>query len=416
MLHQLCPSRCNQVDEAIAVGGCAICSPGTYGVDGDTVCTDCPVDTFASSSGQTACTACPQGEYFNGTGASACTACDLPTSDGNLTNGGFEDDGTLGTYVRQVPSGWSGVGSVFIIPSGDAVWSSITAPSGATFVGIEYTAGTASSINQTLNLTNGVQYELSFYARYRTQAGVTFLVSVQGAVVFGPTTLTGTFTQYRSTFTVPHGVCGMDFSSLVDIKISTVGDTGDRSTLLDDVQLTAIQNFCDCPCPAGYTGIGISGPSTGRCTACDAGKYKSINGYVSRDLGQAILALHVTCICPALCVRTGPLAVNNITYCLPVCASSTEHPAPLSVILGMSTDCESCPVNSTSHIAANELADCICKKGFEGPDGAACSACAVGYYKPINGSTPCILPRFTVATIEQSSPIWTVENTMTVSL
>lgn len=321
---------------AIAVGGCAICSPGTYGVDGDTVCTDCPVDTFASSSGQTACTACPQGEYFNGTGASACTACDLPTSDGNLTNGGFEDDGTLGTYVRQVPSGWSGVGSVFIIPSGDAVWSSITAPSGATFVGIEYTAGTASSINQTLNLTNGVQYELSFYARYRTQAGVTFLVSVQGAVVFGPTTLTGTFTQYRSTFTVPHGVCGMDFSSLVDIKISTVGDTGDRSTLLDDVQLTAIQNFCDCPCPAGYTGIGISGPSTGRCTACDAGKYKSINGYVSRDLGQAILALHVTCICPALCVRTGPLAVNNITYCLPVCASSTEHPAPLSVILGMS--------------------------------------------------------------------------------
>jgi hypothetical protein len=48
-----------------------------------------------------------------------------------------------------------------------------------------------------------------------------------------------------------------------------------------------------------------------------------------------------------------------------------------------------CPSFSVSLEGSNELTDCQCEAGYSGPDGGACSACAAGSYKAIEGSAAC---------------------------
>eukprot|EP00961_Rhodomonas_salina_P227825 3079774-Rhodomonas_salina.1 len=43
--------------------------------------------------------------------------------------------------------------------------------------------------------------------------------------------------------------------------------------------------------------------------------------------------------------------------------------------------CVGCPTNTDSLVAGDAITDCICNVGFEGSDGLACSACALGTYK-----------------------------------
>jgi len=43
--------------------------------------------------------------------------------------------------------------------------------------------------------------------------------------------------------------------------------------------------------------------------------------------------------------------------------------------------CEACPVRSSSPIASDNLADCICDAGSTGPDGMDCVQCVAGKYK-----------------------------------
>eukprot|EP00961_Rhodomonas_salina_P147917 1991339-Rhodomonas_salina.1 len=51
-----------------------------------------------------------------------------------------------------------------------------------------------------------------------------------------------------------------------------------------------------------------------------------------------------------------------------------------------SISCISCPENTNSPAESDGIEDCICNIGYEG---SGCSACAVGFYKPTNGSGTC---------------------------
>eukprot|EP00961_Rhodomonas_salina_P053245 714185-Rhodomonas_salina.4 len=51
--------------------------------------------------------------------------------------------------------------------------------------------------------------------------------------------------------------------------------------------------------------------------------------------------------------------------------------------------CAACLAETGSLAGSNAITDCICKHGFEGSDGAACGACAVGLFKAVNGSGQC---------------------------
>jgi hypothetical protein len=108
-----------------------------------------------------------------------------------------------------------------------------------------------------------------------------------------------------------------------------------------------------CICSPGYTEGG--GASAGGCTGCSAGKYKVGPG-------------------PAACTDCG---VNTYSEVVAATAAAT---------------CQTCPgdAGTAVSVAGNgALNGCKCNLGYTGPDGAACSACVAGSYKPATGSAVC---------------------------
>jgi len=53
--------------------------------------------------------------------------------------------------------------------------------------------------------------------------------------------------------------------------------------------------------------------------------------------------------------------------------------------------CSDCPAHTHSPNGSALMTNCICNKGFSGPDGGECEACAAGSFKDVNGSAACIL-------------------------
>lgn len=52
--------------------------------------------------------------------------------------------------------------------------------------------------------------------------------------------------------------------------------------------------------------------------------------------------------------------------------------------------CTACPANSnTTATGAAAVTDCLCKPGYGGASANACTACAVGWYKPALGFGSC---------------------------
>lgn len=104
-----------------------------------------------------------------------------------------------------------------------------------------------------------------------------------------------------------------------------------------------------CECNKGYSGSndGIN------CTACSPGSYKDTFGNAS-------------------CVH---------------CPVDTYSPQTAS---GDAANCVACPSNTVSYNGSSALLDCVCKKGWTGPDGSeSCTACALGKYKEERGNGTC---------------------------
>lgn len=266
-------------------GNCTACGAGTFkALNGSGSCGACPIDTFASSAGATACDACAEGTSTNGTtGRSVCFLCPLPTNDGTLLNGDFENDGVPATFVYEIPTGWTGsTNLVARISSGDFAFGSVASQSGSVHIAVQ---GAGSYLAQSFSLSVGVQYQLAWYAQFRPNSGPTVMlrVDVQGSTVFGDQTIAASWTQYSVTFIVQPeaGIYFGDKSASVEIKFQTVGGNAADSPLIDNIQLTTVNNVCNISCPAGYTGFGISGSLEGACTLCEAGKYKGSSGCVA---------------------------------------------------------------------------------------------------------------------------------------
>ena len=86
--------------------------------------------------------------------------------------------------------------------------------------------------------------------------------------------------------------------------------------------------------------------------ACDTGSFKEVNGSSACTL------------CPRGKYSTSTAATSVST-------------------------CVDCPSHAYSGWGSGALDNCICNKGYTGPDGLACSACDSGKYKEVNGSALC---------------------------
>ena len=121
------------------------------------------------------------------------------------------------------------------------------------------------------------------------------------------------------------------------------------------------------------------------CTACPANTYKT-------TLGD-----HKCSACPLNTVS--PPGSKRLTDC--VCkpgyfsikgpgVACDQCPEYTWKNMTGSERCSSCPANTRSPAGSLNLSDCVCLKGYYGPDGQACSACSFGSYKSEVGSGPCL--------------------------
>jgi hypothetical protein len=114
-----------------------------------------------------------------------------------------------------------------------------------------------------------------------------------------------------------------------------------------------------CKCNRGYTG-----PDAGTCTACTAGTYKDFIGSSGCSLCAAAKYSSI-------------VGADNISLCL------------------------ACPSDSSSPSGSTLQSQCMCNRGYTGPDGGSCVGCVAGKYKPTNGSvtcTQCTSGKFSAAT------------------
>jgi hypothetical protein len=62
--------------------------------------------------------------------------------------------------------------------------------------------------------------------------------------------------------------------------------------------------------------------------------------------------------------------------------------------------CANCTATANSPARSDNVTDCICNKGYTGPDGSHCPACIRGTYKTTNGSDACVVcPRNTYSSV-----------------
>ena len=204
----------------------------------------------------------------------------------------------------------------------------------------------------------------------------------------------------------------------------------------NSLSLQASDQLTDCECKSGYFGA-----NGGDCTTCYAGKFKPLQGPQDCDLcpngtysgvfaatsdgvcascqanslswaGSTVLT---DCKCDSgfftenfgeptvYCQTCGNGTYNthlNATACSKCAAGlySTAIGAKTGEVCQKCTSgfsgegyaqCDACPPHATALIASSFLTDCKCDPGYTGPDGGTCEGCAVGKFKPENGSIPC---------------------------
>jgi hypothetical protein len=118
-----------------------------------------------------------------------------------------------------------------------------------------------------------------------------------------------------------------------------------------------------------------------------------VQGYYTKDLGT----LFASCIPCTAGTYNDKLNMDTCSKCTSgkysVISTSTSVESCITCPGGFSGEgfaqCDPCPLNSTANPGSGLLTDCKCDPGFTGKDGATCSYCLPGKFKPTNGSANC---------------------------
>ena len=332
-------------------GVCASCSPGTFKDSaGPEVCTHCPASTFSRHSGATnssTCQQCPaRSESMPGTSSLVNCTC-VAGSEGSALGGcGLC---LAGKYKS------SGSGNCTACPFGS--WN---------HEGSENVTQCTCSKGYA-----GVDGE----ACHKCEAGT-----------------------YKSSN--GSGSCTDCLAGKYSTQVGGVTESVCLDCALDASSQSASNTPAFCLCNAGYEGDGSSS-----CVACVPGKYKALDGAMAcsncvADSSSPPQSTHASeCVCnkgftsdsPSTCIAcvAGTFKPANgsgsCTACVP--GKYGENTSAFEEWLA----CEDCPAETFSSNASPSLLSCVCNRGFTGTNGAVCSACPSGTYKPTDGSSVCTL-------------------------
>lgn len=129
------------------------------------------------------------------------------------------------------------------------------------------------------------------------------------------------------------------------------------------------------------------------CTLCVAGTYKATPGpgtcldCPAHSLSPAGSTSETTCTCNA---GFWGFTYPNTGTCK-ACSAGTYQSFYVDFWGNTIVDCHSCPTNTHSYAASRLAGDCLCKAGYSGPSGGACTACAAGKYNAVPGAQTCTL-------------------------
>jgi hypothetical protein len=305
------------------------CNAGSSGPDGG-ACTPCSSGTYKTVSGSEACTSCPAGTYQGVAGSSQCLMC---------SQGTYSETGSAACSACPSHS-FSGFGSTSV--------SNCTCNLG--YSGPDGGACTACVAGKYKAVNGTALCSLCSRGKYSGDSAAISEVTCRECPSNadsheGTNSTLGCICNFGYT-----GPNGDNCAACAPGKYKNF--TGSAQCLQcpsNSASGLGSKYSINCTCNLGYTG-----PDGGVCSACGAGKYKDVRGTAS-------------CM---LCAR-----------------------GKYSTTTGESSEvaCLDCPSNTVSGHGSVSTSDCICRVGFTGPAGAACTECGEHHYKTVNGSSPCLL-------------------------
>jgi len=334
------PCSAGSYQDVMAASACASCPANTNSLLGSDEITDCICEIGYNGADGTQCSACAEGKYKEVNGSATCADCAA----------GSYQNMTAASVCMACPSNTD---SPMVSTSLEACIcnAGFSGPDGGacsecgvgTYKG---TTGSASCLDcnagSYLNISAGTACFACPSNTDAVRGSVQQTECVCNAGYTGPDGGTCTVCDV-GTFKSASGS-----AMCMDCQAATYNDLAGSSACMSCPAFTTSfarsDQVADCICEEGY-----SGPDGGVCTACDPGTFKNINGSSG-------------CI---------DCAIN--TYQSETAASA----------------CVSCPADhSYAFVGSASVQECLCNVGYQG-NGDTCTACSMGTFKAVNGSTPC---------------------------
>jgi len=457
-----CPARSSSLDGSASItncicdagstgpngGPCVLCAVGKYKVaNGTAVCTDCLAGTFSNVSGATnlgVCATCLAGTYA-AAGSSACTTCPARSSslDGSVSIANcICDAGSTGP--NGGPCVLCAVGK-YKVANGTAVCTDCSLGTYSWTLGAN-TSETCLSCPDASSSPVG-------------SSAITTCTCNAGAS--GPNggpcvmCVTGKYKAVIGT-----SVC---LNCSVNTFSSVVGATTSLTCATCAANSQSGEASSVCVCNGGYTG-----PDGGPCLACVSGTFKPDTGRSACTLCPnntfselpASTNASVCKACQANAISAAGSVSQEYCYCVPGYAHSEDkytcktctpgtynsqlaRRACSNCTIGMysvnytaispetckycpagqwspegSANCNLCPANSRTLGISGRVTDCVCNRGYTGPSGSTCVACAAGLYKDVTGPDACtVCPMFmsSFPGTERATDCWCVPGYVKVS-
>ena len=372
-----------------SISNVCTCNAGSTGPDGAESCTPCVFGTYKLNSGSGACTGCAAGKFYAVTDPFSvpCESCITNTyaPEGSLTpndcvcvagvgvrliqpitsvtcSGVCPCPAQLGQYNGQIRSNNAGTNYA---NNANCVWT------------IASNSPMSLSFSQHNMETNWDFVTISTCTNPSCGSRTQILRSTGSNIP----SISAKSTAFRIVFTSDNVIVRIGF--VLDIIYGTIKvcescGAGKYKTDIGNVQCTdclenqystavaSSSNTCqwchvnsqstpgstNCMCNAGATG-----PIGGVCVSCVAGKYKHSSGSMG-----------------CTDCETGKYAVAAV-----------------------SNVCEACPSNTVSAIGSDEITDCICNVGYDGPAGGTCTLqkCGAGSTGPdVGPCVPCVAGKY----------------------
>ena len=342
-------------------GGCAACAAGKYkAATGSEACSSCPENSHSPTGSDVitdcqcnmgyngpnggTCSACGAGKYKDAVGSASCTTC--PSHTHSPAASGARPDCVCNAGYTG-PNGGSCsacAAGKYKAATGNAACSSCP--------GNSHSPGGSDAAN-----------DCQCNVGYSGPDGGTCTACSPGTIKpsTGPASCTecakGKFTGVSARTVCDSCVPGKYADAT---GLDGCDNCPDHST--HDV--TESQTVTDCSCNAGYTGADGSA-----CSPCATGKYKAVTQAGSAPCDECAAGTYQ----PNLASTSGCTTCGVQTYSLAAAGS-----------------CEACAANSQAPAGSDAATDCICNRGYSGPDGGPCGACQAGTYKDQVGSGACV--------------------------